>query len=184
MNSLLNGVDATRLAYLKHHLTISPDNSKARFDVSTSWQDGMKSASCCHPSSVSGSVNNAEFAVVCADEPVTLGGGGKSPSPQELMLMAFNACMSAAYVTNATLAGVILEKLQIRTKAMLDLRGFFGTDQTISPGTEKIQYLITVKGDGSVEQFEQIHQAVIASSPNRWVISQGMQIEGDQIVEK
>jgi len=184
MSSLLNGIDVHHLEQLRDSLIDSPDQGKMRYDVTTSWQGGMKSTSCSHLSSTSTSLHSDNGATVWVDEPPLLGGDGNFPSPQELMLMAFNSCITAAYVTYAVLAGIHLDKLYIRTTGLLDLRGFFATDKKINPGSESIHYLITVKGSGSVPQFEALHRSVIESSPNRWVISQGMLIEGDQIVER
>jgi len=184
MSSLLNGIDVHHLEQLRDSLINSPDQGKMRYDVTTSWQGGMKSTSCSHQSSTSTSLHSDNGSTVWVDEPPLLAGEGNFPSPQELMLMAFNSCITAAYVAYAVLAGIRLEKLQIKTTGFLDLRGFLGTDEKIIPGSESIQYLITVKGSGSLPQFEALHHSVIQSSPNRWVISQGMLIEGDQIVEQ
>ncbi|WP_233607020.1 OsmC family protein [Citrobacter sp. FDAARGOS_156] len=39
--------------------------------------------------------------VIDSDEPVSLGGEGLAPDPRELMLAAFNACMTAVFVQEA-----------------------------------------------------------------------------------
>lgn len=75
-----------------------------------------------------------------------------------------------------------LEKLEIRITGNIDLRGFMGLDSEVKPGYDKINYTINVKGDGTVEQFERIHQVVIATSPNRWNLANNIEVQGDQIV--
>jgi len=44
-------------------------------------------------------------------------------------------------------------------------------------------YAIVVSGEADVSQFDKLHRRVIASSPNRWLLSQNMVLEGDLIVE-
>lgn len=155
----------------------------ACFNVTTRWEGGFKSESTCLPSVIDGHSDLPANRLIYADAPAILGGTNSAPNPQELMLAAFNACLSAAYVAAASYAQVTLEKLWIQTFGTMDLNGFLNRDKNVFPGRESIRYVITVKGSGSKEQFERIHQAVIASSPNRWIIGGNMTIEGDQIVE-
>jgi uncharacterized OsmC-like protein len=51
--------------------------------------------------------------VIDSDEPVSRGGEGQAPNPQELMLAAFNACMTAAFVQEASCEGITLTHLEI-----------------------------------------------------------------------
>lgn len=171
------------------HITLSwdtdcqPVKGNALFDVETRWKGGLKSHSTCHPCLINGLASAPEQSDIIADEPVSLGGEGAAPGPQELMLSAFNACITAVYITTACRMGVTIEKLNIRTRGELDLSAFPGTGSEPAPGHETIRYLISVKGSATPAQFEQIHQAVIAASPTRWVVANNMLIEGDQIVE-
>lgn len=57
--------------------------------------------------------------VIDSDEPVALGGEGRAPGPQDLMLAAFNACMTAAFVQEAISAGITLTHLDIETRGEL-----------------------------------------------------------------
>jgi hypothetical protein len=67
--------------------------------------------------------------------------------------------------------GIRLDSLEIRTCGELDLRGFLGLDDQVPAGYESIDYEVLIKGDGTPEQFEEIHQAVIRTSPNYFNIS-------------
>lgn len=64
--------------------------------------------------------------VIDSDEPVALGGEGRAPGPQDLLLAAFNACMTAAFVQEAIGAGITLTHLDIETRGEL-LTGISGT---------------------------------------------------------
>src|SRR6478672_1552238 len=46
-----------------------------------------------------------------------------------------------------------------------------GLSDTVPPGYEEIEYQVRIKGDGSREQFEEIHQTVLKTSPNYFNIS-------------
>lgn len=62
----------------------------ANYDLVTTWQGGMASRTRCQ--SMTGDKRQSH--VIDSDEPVALGGEGRAPGPQDLMLAAFNACMT------------------------------------------------------------------------------------------
>jgi len=66
----------------------------ANYDLVTTWQGGMASRTRCQ--SMTGGKRQSH--VIDSDEPVALGGEGRAPGPQDLLLAAFNACMTAAFV--------------------------------------------------------------------------------------
>jgi uncharacterized OsmC-like protein len=113
---------------------------------------------------------------IVADEPFELLGGDSAPNPQELLMAAFNACITVGYVAGASIKGINLESLEIRTRGELDLRGFLGLSDTVPPGYEEIEYQVRIKGDGSREQFEEIHQTVLKTSPNYFNISRPIRV--------
>jgi hypothetical protein len=55
---------------------------------------------------------------------------------------------------------------EIETDGEIDLLGFLGIDLTVSPGYESLSYLVRIKGSGTKEEFAEIHEAVMATSPN------------------
>ena len=86
-------------------------------------------------------------------------------------MAAFNACITVGYVAGAALRGITLESLEIHTKGQLDLRGFLGLSEIVPAGYETIDYEVRIKGDGTPEDFEAIHQNVILTSPNYFNMS-------------
>jgi hypothetical protein len=69
-----------------------------------------------------------------------------------------NACIMVGYVAGAAVNGITLSKVEIETSGQLDLRGFLGGDQNVKPGYESIQYTVKIRGNGTAEQFRQIHE--------------------------
>lgn len=148
----------------------------AKYNLVTTWCGGMVSRTLCH------SGNGDKCHVIDSDEPVALGGEGRAPGPQDLMLAAFNACMTAAFVQEVTGAGLRLTHLDIETRGELltGISRLCEKTTDISPG--RLQYVIHVSGEGTVHQFECVHQRVIDASLNRWLLAQHMTIEGDLIL--
>jgi len=113
---------------------------------------------------------------IVADEPFELLGGDSAPNPQELLMAAFNACITVGYVAGASLQGITLESVEIRTKGELDLRGFLGLSDEVAAGYEEIDYEVKIKGDGTPEQFAAIHETVLKTSPNYFNISRAVRV--------
>ena len=77
-----------------------------------------------------------------------------------------------------SLKGITLEKLEIRTRGQLDLRGFLGLSDQVPPGYETVDYEVFIKGDGSPEDFNEIHRNVMATSPNYLNMSRPIRMNG------
>jgi hypothetical protein len=91
--------------------------------------------------------------------------------------------MMVGIVANASLMGVKLDSVVIDVDGNLDLRGFLGLDAKVKPGYDALHYTIRVKGDGTPEQFQKIHEAVIATSPNRFNVSNPIKLTSELVVE-
>jgi hypothetical protein len=53
----------------------------------------------------------------------------------------------------------------------------------VSPGYESLRYTVRIKGNGSKEQFAEIHRAVMATSPNFHNVSRPVDLYPTLIVE-
>lgn len=51
-------------------------------------------------------------------------------------------------------------------------------------GFKNVKYTIRVKGNGTKEQYEKIHQTVIKASPNRATIANAIPIVPDLVIEE
>jgi hypothetical protein len=52
----------------------------------------------------------------------------------------------------------------------------------VKPGYDELHYTVRIKGNGTAEQFKEIHDAVIKTSPNRWNIANPIKLTSDLIV--
>jgi len=117
------------------------------------------------------------------DEPHELFGQNTAPNPQEMLMTALNACIMVGYVAEAAVKGIALEKVEVETAGELDLRGFLGIDPGVRPGYESLRYTVRLKGDGTHEQFREIHENVIRTSPNYFNVSRPIRIDAKLEVE-
>jgi uncharacterized OsmC-like protein len=177
----LNGVDTVELKQLIDN-SVDPGKAAVRFGVTTRWKGGAKSETRVDGYQIGGQWIEREFAIL-SDEPRELCGSNTQPNPQELLMAAFNSCMLVGYVAGATLHGIELKHLEIQTEGDLDLRGFLGLAPDVKPGYDEIHYTVRIAGNGTAEQFRQIHETVMATSPNRWNIANPIKLTSQLVVE-
>jgi uncharacterized OsmC-like protein len=166
----VNGINVDGVLRLVEAVKADPANAQTHWAVSTKWSCRIGGKEC--PKNFS----------IGSDEPVELGGTNVYPNPQELLLAALNACMTVGYVANASLMGIELESLQIESEGDIDLRGFLGLEPTVKAGYDHVNYTVKIKGNGTPEQFEQLHRAVTATSPNRFNIAQPVKLNAKLVV--
>ena len=104
--------------------------------------------------------------VIDADEPAELLGTDTAANPQELILTALNAYMTATYAANAAAMNIELQSLTIRTKGSLDLRGFFGINPGINPGYDNVEYEVEMESSADSAALKALHAQVQRTSPN------------------
>jgi uncharacterized OsmC-like protein len=112
-----------------------------------------------------------------------LGGSNDFANPQEHLIAALNACMTVGYVAQCAVRGIELESLMIETDGEIDLRGFLGIDPNVARGYEQLSTTVRIKGSGTREQFAEVHEAVMATSPNFYNMSQPIALKPALVVE-
>ena len=150
--------------------------------VTTTWQGQTHSRSQVEAFGIAGQNVPRRFSIDI-DEPSELGGGNAFANPQEHLLAALNACMTVGYVAQCAVRGITIEKLEIETEGEIDLRGFLGIDPNVANGYESLRYTVRIKGDGTKEQFAEIHDAVMATSPNFYNVSRPVALKPTLVVE-
>ena len=177
VKSRVNGLDLNALGEVVEAIQADAGQAKVSFDVTTRWTGQTRSETTVDGFTIAGQ-RVARSHKIVADEPCELLGADSAPNPQELLMAAVNACMSVGYVAGAALKGITLDKLEIRTKGELDLRGFLRLDDAVKPGYDTVEYEVAIKGDGTAADFEDIHQTVMKTSPNYFNISRPIRVNG------
>ena len=176
-NAPVNGLDLQALGEVVEAIEKDSSKGAVAFDVTTRWKGQTRSETSVDGFTLAGERINRSHTIV-ADEPVELLGADSAPNPQELLMAAFNACITVGYVAGAALKGIELEALEIRTRGQLDLRGFLDLSDAVAPGYENIDYEVRIKGNGSPEDFAEIHETVMKTSPNYFNMSRPIKMNG------
>jgi uncharacterized OsmC-like protein len=161
----VNGINVDDLSALLEGVKRDAEKGKTHWRVTSVWQGQTRSRAQVDGFKIGGEQVSRQFSID-VDEPYELGGSNQSANPQEYLLAALNACMIVGYAAQCALHGITLGKLEIETNGEIDLRGFLGLDPTVPPGYENLSYVVRIRGNGTKEQFAEIHKAVMATSPN------------------
>ena len=172
--TIVNDIDLGALQELVAEAEVNPSLG---FEVKTRWDGQFRSESRVGPIRAGNGDLIVRDHVIKADEPEEILGSNEAANPQELLMAALNACMTVGYVAGASKRGITLTKLEIETKGTLDLRGFFQLADTVPPGYPSLEYLVRIAGDGTPEQFEEIHAEVQATSPNYDNLARAVRLE-------
>jgi len=172
----VNGLDLEALQEIVREIEKDSQKAQVEFRVNTRWAGQTRSESSVDSYTLGGE-KIVRTHKVTVDEPFELLGQNSAPNPQEMLMAAFNACIMVGYVAGAAVNGITLKKVEIETRGRLDLRGFLGLDDKVKPGYDKIEYTVRIQGDGTRQQYQEIHEKVMKTSPNYFNISHPVRIE-------
>jgi len=180
--TVVNGINLDDLFALIEGVKRDAANAKTNWRVTTTWQGQARSRAQVEGFGIGGEQVPRRFAIDI-DEPCELGGTNRSANPQEHLLAALNACMIVGYAAQCAVRGITLESLEIETDGEIDLRGFLGIDPAVPRGYESLNYVVRIKGSGTKEEFAEIHEAVMATSPNFYNVSWPITLKPTLVVE-
>jgi len=163
--AIINGINVDDLFALIDGVRRDAAKGKTNWRVTTTWQGQTRSRALVEGFGIGGERVPRRFSIDI-DEPCELGGSNRFANPQEHLLAALNACIMVGYVAQCAVRGITLERLEIETDGEIDLRGFLGIDPAVPPGYENLRYIVRIKGSGTKEQYAEVHEAVMATSPN------------------
>lgn len=178
----LNGIDTEALKQVMGEISKNPSLGMVKFQVTTTWKGTTKSETIVQGYEIGGEKVKRTHTFVI-DEPKELLGEDTSANPQEFLMGAMNACIMNTYVIAAAMKGIKLERVEMETEGELDLRGFLGIDKNIIPGYKELKYKVRLKGNGTREQYEEIHKTVVATSPNYYNITNAIKLNTELISE-
>jgi len=180
--TIVNGINVDDLFALIDSVKGEPAKGKTNWHVTTTWQGQARSRADIESYEIGGEKVLRRFSIDI-DEPRELGGSNRFANPQEHLIAALNACMTVGYVAQCAVRGITLESLAIETDGEIDLRGFLGIDPAVPQGYENLSYTVHIKGDGTKEQFAEIHNAVMATSPNFYNLSRAVMLKPTLVVD-
>ena len=99
------------------------------------------------------------------DEPAVLAGGDVAANPVQLALAALGSCQAITYRFWAEHLGIQLDGLSVEVEGDLDLRGFFGVDDSVRPGFGAVRIVVSPRGPESDERYQELARAVDEHCP-------------------
>jgi uncharacterized OsmC-like protein len=180
--NVVNGINVDDLFALIDGVRREPAKGKTNWHVTTTWRGQARSRADIESYEIGGEKVPRRFSIDI-DEPHELGGSNSAANPQEHLIAALNACMTVGYVAQCAVRGITLESLAIETDGEIDLRGFLGIDPAVPQGYENLSYIVHIKGDGTKEQFAEVHNAVMATSPNFYNLSRAVMLKPTLVVD-
>lgn len=99
------------------------------------------------------------------DEPPAVGGQNAAAGPPETALAALLACQVVTYRLWAAKLDVALEKVSIQAEGDLDVRGFFGIDDSVRAGFGAVRVRVRLDGPAGEQRYRELQQAVDAHCP-------------------
>ena len=100
------------------------------------------------------------------DEPASLGGDDSATNPVEYALGAFIGCQVVTYRFWAAQLGIQVDDIEIDALGDLDVRGFFGLDDTVRAGFSEVRLEVRITGPESAERYAELQRAVDAHFAN------------------
>ena len=149
----LNGVPTTKLFGTIAKMTENEELAAFRFTAHNTWLEGTASSSRIHEWHGAGAdhlhVDAFEFA---ADHPTL--GHGHGPTPQEYVLHALAACITAGIATGAAARGIELRRVTSTVTGDIDVRGVLGIDPDVRKGFSSVNVEFDIDADADDDQID------------------------------
>lgn len=99
------------------------------------------------------------------DEPETLGGANTGANPVEHLLASLATCQVITYQVWAAKLGIEVDTIEVDAQGDLDVRGFFGVDDSVPAGFSTIRTTVRITGPESTERYAELSAAVESHCP-------------------
>jgi len=154
-------IDAVRA-----NLALPDATHVATFAADTALLDGYATA-----------VSVRQFSLT-ADEPTSIGGTDRGPTPVELVLAGLGTCQEIVYATYARILGISLDAVTVRAEGRLDLRGFYGVAD-VPVGFQDVSYSVDITSPASAEDISRLIATVDAHCPVLEILQKPIPVSGE-----
>lgn len=178
----VNGLDLIALLDVIDDIKRDPDRGRAIVHVASTWMGHMRHIMHARSCEFGGDHVPRRYAL-SVDEPHETPEGDSAAAPQELFVTAFNSCFMVSFLISAAVKGIELDRLQLVTVGELDMRRILGVEGSNTSGYEALRCVVRVKGDAKPEEFSEIYEAVMRTSPAFLTLTQAVHIDTGLVVE-
>jgi uncharacterized OsmC-like protein len=148
-----NGVPCDKMFGAIAKFRENGDLAQFRFSAKNEWVEGTASRSSIHEWYGIGADQQhvREFSFE-ADHPTL--GHGHGPTPQEYVLHALAACITAGIATGAAARNIPLHRVSSTVSADIDVRGVLGVDPDVRKGFSNVEVEFDIDADCDDEQLD------------------------------
>jgi uncharacterized OsmC-like protein len=151
MSDEVNGVPCEKLFGAIAKVRDDAEMAQFRFSAHNEWVEGTASRSSIHEwYGMGGPHTHVEEFSFAADHPTL--GHGHGPTPQEYVLHALAACVTAGIATGAAARNITLHKVSSKVSADIDVRGVLGVDPDVRKGFSNVDIEFEIDADCDDEQ--------------------------------
>ena len=118
---------------------------------------------------------------VIQDEPESIGGTGKGPTPTDYFIASVGFCENVIFVRNASLAGLTIDSLETTVTGSWDRRGLFEIEG-ISPYFNRITVETKISTKDPVERAVQVARETHRRCPVHATLSRATEINFKLVV--
>ncbi|MGY4408999.1 organic hydroperoxide reductase OsmC/OhrA [Bradyrhizobium sp. LB7.1] len=178
--TVVNGINVDDLFALIDDVKRDASKGRTNWHVTTTWQGQARSRAEIESYEIGGKKVPRRFSIDI-DEPGELGGSNRFANPQDHLIAALNACMTVGYVAQCAVRGITLEasRSTARSTSAASLESIL----LVAQGYEDLSYTVHIKGDGTKEQFAEVHNAVMATSPNFYNLARAVVLKPALVID-
>jgi uncharacterized OsmC-like protein len=147
----VNGVPCDKMFGAIAKVREDGELAQFRFSAKNEWINGTASRSSIHEwHGMGGDHLHVDEFTYTADHPTL--GHGHGPTPQEYVLHALAACITAGIATGAAARNIKLNSVTSEVSADIDVRGVLGVDPDVRKGFSNVSITFNVDADCDDEQ--------------------------------
>lgn len=162
---VVNGICLQFAGMIRDEVKQTPEFAEGCWKVKSDWGGQTESTSKVCDSRIGGDEVTRSFSMTM-DQPHELCGGNRYASPQEHLLAALAGCFISNFSVICALRNIELNKLSVEMSGVTDMRGLFDIDCSDTPGFRLVDFTVSVAGNASPEELEEVFQRVCKISPN------------------
>jgi uncharacterized OsmC-like protein len=155
MSEEFNGVPCDKMFGAIAKFRENGDLAQFRFSAKNTWVEGTASESSIHDwYGIGADQKHVQEFTYKADHPTL--GHGHGPTPQEYVLHALAACITAGVVTGAAARNIKLNKVSSKVSADIDVRGVLGIDPDVRKGFSNVEIEFDIDAECDDEQKDML----------------------------
>lgn len=156
-DTILNGVNVTKLGQTIEAVRQSPEIAKFKFRARNQWDIGGHNVATVD--SFYGTCQEMQHKqpfVMHADEPAVLLGEDNGANPVEFVLAGLSGCMTTTLAYHAAGRGLKIDDITSEFEGDIDLQGLLGTNPTVRSGYKEIRVKFKVKGEADEATIQEL----------------------------